>query len=813
MKKLLLAGMGLLFSALVFSQSSLNGRVTDGQGNPLPGASVLLLETRQGTVADGQGNYNLVALESGTFTVRVTFVGYGQVSRSVEIATGGQPFSLDFSLEEAPTLLDALTVSATRAGEKAPFTYTNLRGEDLQSRNLGQDVPYLLDATPSVVVTSDAGAGVGYTGIRIRGTDASRINVTVNGVPINDAESQGMYWVDLPDLAGSTESIQVQRGVGTSTNGAGAFGGSIHVNTNELHEKPYGGLSASAGSFNTWKNMAKFGSGLLFGKQPSIGLTVDGRFSRITSDGYIDRASSDLKSLYFSAAWFGKKSSLRTNVLHGKEVTYLAWNGVPAQYIGIDSLRTYNSAGTEKPGEPYDNEVDDYRQTHYQLIYNQELSRNWHFNLTGHYTRGLGFYEQYKAPDLGVDLRYIQRKWLDNDFFGGIASMAYRSNDNRFQTTLGGSWNHYLGDHFSELTWTNLPQLVATGVRFEESTGDKTDFTGYSKSQFAITQVLHGFLDLQLRRVGYTIEEVEVTNPDQYISTHADYLFFNPKAGLFYEANEHAQLYASFAVAQKEPNRDDFTDAPTGHLPRAERLYNTEAGVRLRSKFTTFHANLYHMYYKNQLVLTGNINDVGAPIRINVPESYRLGLELAFRVQMTKKLALEGNATFSENKIKSFTEYIDDWDTGGQVPILRHNTNLAFSPGTVAFGKLSYTASPLLHQDSQSLTFSLVAKHVSRQYIDNTSNRHTALDAYTTTDFELRYLLKTRFFEEFSINLLVMNLLDARYSSNAWTYRYRASFDTTGDPYARHESGNFYNLTGFFPQAGRNFLAGVTVRF
>ncbi len=826
MKKLLIAGLALLFSNLVFSQKIV-GKITDAQGSPLPGASVWLLETRQGSVADEQGGFSIQLEAPGTYTLRISFVGFDVLTRKVE-APGVEP--LLFALEAAVNLLNELTVSAVRAGEKAPFTYTNVSGEALRLRNLGQDVPYLLDATPSVVTTSDAGAGVGYTGIRIRGTDASRINVTINGVPLNDAESQGVYWVDLPDIAASTESIQIQRGVGTSTNGGGAFGASINLNTNELSLEPSIEFSGAAGSFGTKKTSLRIGSGLL-GKDSSslaTGFTVDARGSLINSDGYIDRASSKLRSAYFSPAYFGKKFTLRGIVLHGDEVTYQAWNGVPAQYIDDEKLRTYNSAGTEKEGEPYDNEVDDYRQTHVQLIYNQQLSRNWHFNLTGHYTRGIGFYEEYKAnqflPNYGLlgvfgdffvyDL--ITRRWLDNHFFGGVGSVNFLSNNQRFQATIGGAANRYHGNHYGVLKEAIFAVGVPPNHRYYEGDGNKGDLNVFTKIQYAMTPRLNGYLDLQARRVNYEIivtESFAFESPLYHITT-ADYLFFNPKAGLFYEANNRLSLYASFAVAQKEPNRDDFTDAPTDQLPKAERLFNTEAGLRYKAERLAFGANFYSMVYKDQLVLTGNINDTGAPIRTNVPDSHRTGIELSAKGWVGKHVSLEGNATFSQNKIKSFTEYIDNWDTGGQESFARHTTDIAFSPGFVAFGKMAWGSSPTFAEDGLGLSVALAGKHVGKQFMDNTANEHTVLDAYTTFEAQVRYAIRSGRFKELSVNLLVQNLLDARYSSNAWTYRFLSENDySASDPYMRREIGNFYNLTGYFPQAGRSFLLGVTVGF
>lgn len=827
-----MAGIALLFSTLAFSQVSLRGKVTDIHGSPLPGASIVVLSPRQVTVTNDQGIFEMENLKPGTYSVRATYVGFEPLTQTVTIAEGAKSKNLDFSLQESAILLDALTVQATRAGEKSPFTYSTIKKDELQARNLGQDVPYLLDATPSVVVNSDAGAGIGYTGIRIRGTDPTRINVTINGIPLNDAESQGVFWVDLPDFAASTEDIQIQRGVGTSTNGAGAFGATINLNSSQFHTKPYGEFSGTAGSFGTWKSSVQFGSGLLSGQQASdggqqsTGFTVDGRLSRIVSDGYIDRASVDLKSFYLSGAYFGEKRSLRANVFSGHEITYQAWNGVPAQWVDDENLRTFNVSGTEKPGEPHDNEVDDYTQTHYQLVYNEELSRNWHLNLTGHYTRGFGFFEQYKAdqsptryllpetvcpdPAEGCESDYIRRRWLDNHFFGGIGALNFNSDSKRLQATLSGAWNQYLGDHYGEIIWGEYLEGAEPGHRYYFGTGDKRDMNVFTKVQYDFTPWLHGFADLQFRRVDYDITGND--NDLRETNLTVDYNFFNPKAGLLYDFDEKTTAYASFAVANREPNRSDFTDAAEGVQPRPERLLNTEAGVRYRSGRRTFGVNFYHMQYQDQLVLTGNINDVGAPIRTNVPDSYRMGMELTGAVSLTDKLRLDANATFSQNKIKNFTEYIDNWDTWEQEVVEHGTTDIAFSPNLIAFARLGYD---VLNQQNQQLNVALAGKHVGKQYIDNTSNENTVLDAYTLGELQIRYILKPKFVEEISLNLLINNLFDARYSANAWTYRYiSAGYDgRPDDPYTRLEGGDVYNLTGFYPQAGRNFLLGVTVRF
>jgi iron complex outermembrane receptor protein len=826
MKKLHLAGILLLFSTIVFSQKELKGKVTDGQGNPLPGASIVVLETKQGAVTDEAGHYSFTLKKGGEYTLRASYVGFEETTATVDVLETAETVLLDFRLYEKPVLLETLTVQATRAGGKMPFTYETLKKEQLKSRNLGQDVPYLLDATPSVVVTSDAGAGIGYTGIRIRGSDPTRINVTINGIPLNDAESQNVFWVDLPDFAASTQDIQIQRGVGTSTNGAGAFGATINLNSSSVNPEAYGEFAGTIGSFGTKKASAQFGTGFT-GKKKLSGFTLDGRLSRIVSDGYIERASVDLKSFYLSATYVGDNSSLRANVFSGHEVTYQAWNGVPAQWENDEKLRRYNVSGTEKPGTPHDNEVDDYTQTHYQLLFNRELNRRWYVNLAGHYTKGYGFFEQYKTdeerpryglpepapcPDTTGACAYdfIRRRWLDNHFFGGTWALHYLKLDRGLQATFGGAWNHYLGDHFGELIWGEnlLPEEL--GFRYYDGKGDKQDFNVFAKIQYRLATALYGFIDLQYRRVSHDIDGTDNSLRD--VTNFAAYHFFNPKLGLTYDLGKNASCYASFAVANREPNRDDFTEAPKGTTPKPERLYNTEAGFQLRLANATVSLNFFHMLYKDQLVLTGNINDVGAAIRCNVPDSYRTGIELAGSMVLRKGLRLEANAMLSRNKIRQFTEYIDNWDTWEQEAMQHGTTDIAFSPGLVSFGRLSCN---VLERERHRLTLAIAGKYVGRQFIDNTSNTYTVLDAYTLGECQIRYVLKPAFVEELSFNLLINNLFDARYSSNAWTYRYTSTgYDgRRDDPYTRLEQGNVYNLTGFFPQAGRNFLAGLTVRF
>ncbi|MEI8059251.1 MAG: TonB-dependent receptor plug domain-containing protein, partial [Ferruginibacter sp.] len=451
--------------------------------------------------------------------------------------------------------MQPVEVNAIRAGERAPFAKTNLLKIDITKNNLGQDLPFLLNQTPSVVVNSDAGAGVGYTGIRIRGTDASRINVTLNGIPYNDAESQFTYFVDLPDFASSVNSIQVQRGVGTSSNGAGAFGASINLSTNEVNKKSYTQCNNSFGSFNTFKNNLQFGTGII-----AKHFTIDGRVSRISSDGYIERAKSNLQSFYLSTAYINQNNSLRFNVFSGKEKTYQAWNGIPENLLSTN--RRFNSLGTEKPGMPYDNQTDNYVQTHYQLFFNHSFNSYWKGNAAIFLTRGKGYYEEYKGSNALADYGLpdyvngsttttntdlVRRLWLDNYFYGSTFSLQYHKYKTAF--TIGGGWNGYDGKHYGEITWAQVQAAVPHNYRWYNLSANKNDLSFYSKLTQELRKNLFGFIDLQYRNIKYAINGFK-NNPTLLINNN--YSFINPKLGLTYNKNNW-QVYASYAIAQHEP--------------------------------------------------------------------------------------------------------------------------------------------------------------------------------------------------------------------------------------------------------------------
>ena len=688
-------------------------------------------------------------------------------------------------------LLSPVEVRAVRVSDNAPFTKTNLYRKDITQNNLGQDIPFLLNQTPAVVVNSDAGNGIGYTGIRIRGTDATRINVTLNGIPYNDAENQGTFFVDLPDFSSSVGSIQVQRGVGSSSNGAGAFGASLNFSTNEVNEKAYAEISNSAGSFNTWKNTIKAGSGLV------NGFTSEVRFSRISSDGYIDRASSNLRSFYVSSAYISPKSSVRVNVFSGKEKTYQAWYGISQSDLDKGN-RTVNYAGTERPGDPYDNETDNYTQTHYQLFLRHDLGKKLNFHTALFLTRGKGFYEQYKAdqsyakygmpnpPSSGNPITrsdMIRQLWLDNYFYGQLFSFQYKYK--KTQATLGGGYTRYDGQHFGKVTW------AAEGLTSIRNWYDldalKTDFNLYLKQQTQLNDWWSLFYDLQYRHVNYNTEGFR-DNPTLVIRKQFD--FFNPKAGISYR-KQTWRSYFSVGVANKEPNRDDF-EAGLLNQPGPERLYDLEWGIEKTTSRLSWSATAYYMHYKDQLVLNGKINDVGAYTRINIPRSYRAGIELAGHVKANHWLQFSGNLALSRNKLPEYTEYVDDYDNGGQQTTIYKNTDIAFSPSVVGGATISFL--PVKNTE-----LSLLHKYVSKQYLDNTSRNDRSLRAFFTQDIRASYRFNRKALKDLNIIAQLNNIWNTRYEPNGYTFSYISGGSAITENY-------------YFPMAGMHFMVGLNIK-
>lgn len=694
------------------------------------------------------------------------------------------------SLEGQKVVLDEVFVSAIRVTKQSPVTFTNLTKEEIKPRNLGQDIPVLMNFLPSVVTTSDAGAGVGYTGIRVRGSDATRVNVTINGIPYNDAESQGTFWVNMPDFASSTESLQLQRGVGTSTNGAGAFGASLNLLTDGFSQDAYGQISTSIGSYNTLRNNLKFSTGLL-----NDHVEISGRLSQINSDGYIDRARTDLESYFLQAAYKDDNTLVKALIFGGHEITYQAWYGIDGETLESD--RTFNPSGiyTDINGNTqfYDNEVDNYKQDHAQLLWNEQISEFWSTNIALHYTRGRGYFEQYKEDDdfstygfepITVDgeevntTDVIRRRWLDNDFYGTVFSANYKKN--KLDLIMGGGFNTYEGDHFGEVIWARYASNSSYKDRYYDNSSSKTDFNLYTKANYQLTDQWSLYGDVQYRTVGYKANGEDTGLVDDTFN------FFNPKAGVTFDLNANNNFYLSYAVAHREPNRNDYE----GGNPKPEKLNDFELGWRYVSPSVQVNTNIYYMNYKDQLVLTGGLNDVGAPLRENVGDSYRFGLEVDANIRLGDKFNLRPNIAISDNKNKDFFIVRDDELQG------LGDTNIAFSPGFVAGNILSY-------MPCEALNLSLYSKFVGEQYLSNTDTDASKLDSYFTNDFNVTYEIKMNtFVKSIVMSGLVNNVFNEKYVSNGYTY-----VDSWSTP------GNSFEVQGYYPQAGTNFLLGATVNF
>ena len=701
--------------------------------------------------------------------------------------------------------LNEVNINALRAGEKTPVSFTNISKEQISKSNLGQDLPYIISMSPSVVTTSDAGAGIGYTGFRIRGSDPTRINVTINGIPLNDSESQGVWWVNMPDFSSSIDNIQIQRGVGTSTNGSGAFGASVNLQTNGLKLTPYSVTSSTIGSYNTLKNNIEFGTGLI-----NNNFIIDTRISRISSDGYIDRASANLKSIYLEGTYLGEKSVLKALMFSGQELTYQAWNGVPLNYL--DTNRTFNSY-------TYENEVDNYQQTHYQLHYSKQASKSTKLKIAYHYTHGEGYYEQEKLSqkfnDYGLEniiisddtistTNLVRRKWLKNDF-GGITY----SIDHNFKSTnliFGGSYNKYSGQHYGNIIWAQYSSNGAINHQYYWNRAEKYDQNMYLKFNYNYSAKTNIYADLQTRKVDYTFEGKDENN--NAAEQNVIFNFYNPKIGFFHTINKNQSFYMSYAVANREPNRNDFVESSPKSRPIHETLYDTEIGYKYLSPKLNLSVNLYQMNYDNQLVLTGQINDVGANTRKNIAKSFRKGIEIEANYKINTKIAWSGNISFSENKIIEHTAYIDNWDTGDQEIIDYKNTDIAFSPSRVYSSVVNY-------KFDKNTELDFISKFVGKQYIDNTSSKDRMLKDYLVNNIRFTYFWNSKIFKSAKFTFQVNNIFDLQYVSNAWIYRFISeNWDPRdSDPYVNADSQRGYNMAGYFPEATRNYLAGLTIEF
>lgn len=773
------------------------GTITDSRtGAPVPGVVITLADGTAAT-SNAEGYYAFESLPA--IPEWVTFQKEEYVSLEISPRLGQRELNLRMSRNDYIT--EEVLISANRASEKTATTYSTLTDEEIERINFGQDMPLLLDQLPSTVVNSDAGAGVGYTGIRIRGSDPTRTNVTINGIPLNDPESHGVFWVNLPDLASSVNSIQVQRGVGTSTNGSAAFGASVNIETSTVSPDAYAEIANSYGSFNTRKHTLNAGTGLIKDR-----FAVDARLSRIYSDGWVDRAFTDMQSYFVSAGYYGKKHLLKALVFSGNEQTYQSWWGVPESYLDDPELRRSNYY-------TYENETDNYRQTHYQLHYSTQAWSDLTIRASLHYTKGAGYFEQFRDQENLTDyglmpLQLIQgsdtitrsdlirRRWLDNDFYGAIASIQYQPSE-ALDLTIGGGWNQYDGDHFGEIIWAQYAGNSDIRERYYENRGLKNDGHVYARGLFQFAEQWSGYADLQLRQIDYRyggitdLSEVGIDNDQRELLGSVNFLFFNPKVGLTWQMSPAAQAYASFAVANREPVRNDFIDARPGETPLPERLNNLEAGYRYQSSTLSWSANLYWMDYQNQLVLNGELNDVGAAIRENVPDSYRAGIELVAAWQFLPRWQLSGNLTLSRNKIAAYTEYVLDYDSFTYLEQTFQNTDIAFSPNVIAFAQLQ--VNPV-----RGLELAWQSKYVGRQFLDNTGNPERSLDPFWVNDLVANYRLTPSWAKEIRLGLQVRNLLNEAYEPNGYTFSYRFGGETFTENY-------------YYPQAGRHFMVNLVL--
>jgi iron complex outermembrane receptor protein len=780
----------------------------------LAGASVRVNKTYLTTLTDNKGNFQLRQLKGGLTVLSISYLGYEAMTKELNLVNDTV---VNIELEPKSFLQEELLIEATRANSKSATSYSIINKEEIAKQNLGQDLPYLLNMQPSVVVTSDAGAGIGYTGIRIRGTDGTRINTTINGIPLNDAESQISYFVDVPDLLSSVDNIQIQRGVGTSTNGAGAFGASINIETSKLATDAYAAISSSLGSFSTFKNTINIGTGLLKDK-----FSFDGRLSSIKSDGYIDRGNSTLQSYYLSGGYYGKNTTIKFITFSGTEKTYQCWNGVPeaklkgnpeallefiernylsendAKNLMQSNTRTYNSF-------TYKNQTDNYKQSNYQLHFSQRIKNYLSVNLALHYTKGAGYYEEFKEAQnlqeymlenviLGNDTLYksnlVRQKWLSNDFYGFTYALNYNRSKN-FSATIGGAYNIYDGDHFGKVVWAQYKNTTEFEKKYYDDNGLKKDFTIYAKANYQFNKYFNFYADLQYRTVDYNFEGFSESLIPQRQNKVQN--FVNPKFGITYFLSANRTMYLSYAVANKEPSRDDYIQSSTKSQPSPEKLENWELSYDQKNKKYRYTLNAFYMKYSNQLVLNGKVNDVGAYSRTNVKNSYRIGIELMNTLKLGKKMEWNANATWSINKINTFLEFVDNYDSGNQEVYSYSNTDISFSPNWIGSSTISYF--PI-----KNLQLGLVSKYVAAQYLDNTSNNLRRLDAYFLNDIRMNYALHLRAMKEILFTLSLNNILNEEYEANGYTYNYISG--------GKEIVENFYS-----PQAGFNFLGGVTLKF
>jgi len=810
--------MGKLFCIVVFvglhgilqaigfqvNGSTIKGKVTDVSGNALPGTGITIENTFLGVHTDADGTYFFPGLKDGSYTLRFSFIGFETQIRDVILK--GEVI-LDITLSPKPYITEEVLINATRAGEHAPLAYSTVYKDLLKKQNTGYDLPYLLSLTPSLVETSEAGNGVGYTSLRIRGTDGNRINVTIDGIPLNDPESQQVFWVDLPDLASSVENIQVQRGAGTSSNGAGAFGATISIQTTNPENELFTEVNSSIGSFNTMKKMVSAGTGLLAGK-----FAVQMRYSDLKSDGFIERTGSDHRSAYISGIYRTARTSLKTNLILGEEHTGISWWGVPKDMLTVN--RRFNPAGeyTDETGikRYYDNESDNYFQNHYQLIYSLKLSNYLSFHTALHYTKGKGYYEEYREDQpltdyglppvniidtiiSGTDM--IRRKWMSNDFYGLVYSLKYQNE--RIEAIAGGGMNLYLGDHFGRIIWMRNAGNTEKDYRWYLNNSRKGEISMYGKVNYTLSDKTTVFGDLQYRHILYNMTGIDDDLKD--IGQEHNFGFFNPKAGVFFSITPNQDAYLSFSVANREPTRTDFKEASgdPNATPKPETLYDTEMGYKLRTGKSTLAINLYGMIYNDQLVPTGELSDVGYSIMTNVDKSYRLGLEMTVGIKPSKFIDWNLNLTLSRNKIINFVEHYVDYNTSDwSSEYLSKNlgeVDIAYSPSIIGTSDLTFK----IHRG---IGLHIISKYIGKQYFDNTMNHDRMIDPYFINNIRLDYEPQIRTIKGFELQLLINNIFDEIYESNAYGGNW-------------YEDGVEKNWSYYFPQAGTSLMFKIGVKF
>ena len=768
----------ITYTSTSAQQYTISGKVVNNNLDVLSGASIKIEETNQGTSSDVNGEFTL-SLDKGNYTILISYTGFRSTKKEIFLE---EDKKLNFILLVDDLVLDEVLVTAVRAAPNTPITYSNLSKKEISKRNLGQDIPILLNYLPSVISSSDAGAGIGYTYLNVRGSNSERINVTINGIPYNDAESHGTFWVNLGDFASSTENLQLQRGVGTSTNGSGAFGASLNILTDVISEKASGEISNSFGSYNTRKHTIKFSTGKL-----NNHFEISGRLSKIYSDGYVNRAFSDLKSYFIQGSYSNENSLIKAISFGGSERTYQSWYGIDAKQLLEDRRQNPYT---------YENEVDDYNQNHYQLHWNKKLNDNWSTNLGLNYTKGSGFFEQYKTDEKAEDFNniindnsnVIVRRWLDNNFY--VINFNATFKNKNLNLVSGLSYSNYSGDHFGEVIWGNdLVTDASIGDRYYMSDALKKDLNIFSKATYSISEEFSAYLDLQGRFVNY--ETAGLTSDRVPIDINTNFNFFNPKLGFIYKIKDHNSLYLSYAKAQREPNRNDFENG----VSKEERLDDYELGWRYNKENFSFNSNLYFMNYSNQLVLTGEIDDVGAPIRATSGNSYRLGLEIDSDIKIGQNFSIRTNAAISSNKNRDFKASIN-----GNLENLG-NTPISFSPNLIVGNILTYEA-------NEKLQFSFLSKYVGRQYMSNLNSNITnqdVLESYFTSDINLGYTIETKkVFTSIVINAIINNIFNKKYVDRGYYYTYDYPDNNgniiTGDG------------AGYYPQATTNFLIGISFK-